>query len=189
EDMPSPKRRLSLLILVTGLVGDVPSHAGPIVWQLFGVTFSDGATASGTFTYDASSDLYSAWNITVTPGILTAYNYRPGIDSGFVGIHPAGQVDFVAFPPATPGRYVRLTFASALTNAGGIDLLRTNNSGYECNNCTTFRYITGGQVASVPEPSTLALVFAAFVLAALFRREDTPLRYRERENIRPYDNS
>jgi hypothetical protein len=86
-------------ILIAVLAASVPLHAGPIVWQLIGVSFSDGAHASGTFSYDAVSDNYSAWNIAVTSGILSAYTYRPGVDSGFVGIHPAGQVDFVAFPP------------------------------------------------------------------------------------------
>ena len=76
----------------------------------------------------------------------------------------------MAFPPATPGRYVRLTFSSPLTGAGGTDLLRTDNSGYECDNCSIRRYITGGVVASVPEPSNLTMIPIALAIAALLRR-------------------
>ena len=115
-------------LLFGGLsVPGAPLHASPLSWQLMGVTFSDGATASGTFTYDAAIDSYTDWNIAVTAGILPAYDYRPGVDAGFLGIHPAGQVDFVAFPPATTGRYVRLTFATPLADAGGVDLFCAGN--------------------------------------------------------------
>jgi hypothetical protein len=164
------QKHFGLFVFVAWLVMSVPLHATPIVWQLTGATFSDGATASGTFSYDATLDLYSAWNIVVTPGIFTAYDYTPGVDGGFVGIHPPGQVDFVAFPPATSGRFVRLAFSSALTGAGGTDLLRTDLSGYECDNCSIQRYITGGAVTSVPEPSNLTLVPAALAIAGLFKR-------------------
>jgi hypothetical protein len=152
----------------------IPLHSAPIAWQLVDVTFSDGATAAGVFTYDAVTDNYSDWNISVAAGILTAYNYRPGVDGGFLGIHPAGQVDFVAFPPTTFGRYIRLSFTNPLSASGPIDLLRSDNSGYECDNCGTLRYITSGSVSSVPEPPTLGLLpaivlFAGVLRGALFR--------------------
>lgn len=164
------KQGFGFFVFVAWLAASVPLHATPIVWQLAGVTFTDGATASGAFTYDAALDIYSAWNIVVTPGIFTAYNYQPGVDSGFLGLHSAGQVDFVATPPATSGRFVRLAFSSPLTGAGGTDLLRTDSSGWECNNCDVKRFITAGAVTSAPEPSNLMLVPAAIVIAGLLRR-------------------
>ena len=164
------KQGFGFFVFVAWLAASVPLQATPIVWQLAGVTFTDGATASGAFTYDAALDLYSAWNIRVTPGIFTAYNYRPGVDAGFLGIHPTGQVDFVAFPPATSGRFVRLTFSSPLTGAGGTDLLRTDNSGWECDNCGVHRFITAGAVTSIPEPSNLMLVPAAIAITGLLRK-------------------
>jgi hypothetical protein len=53
---------LSLGVLVTS----PPAYASPIVWTLEDVTFQDGATASGSFSYDATVDDYSAWNIFVS---------------------------------------------------------------------------------------------------------------------------
>src|SRR2546423_1702207 len=123
--MCTRKRCFGLLLFVACSVASAPLHAGPILWQLVGVTFNDSATASGTFTYDSVTDTYSAWNISVTPGIFTAYTYQPGVDSGFVGTHSASQVDFVAFPPATSGRFIHLAFASPLSGAGGTDPLLT----------------------------------------------------------------
>ena len=164
------KRCFWFALFVACSIASVPLYSSPIVWQLAGVTFGDGATAAGSFTYDAASDLYSAWNIHVTAGTLTAYHYQPGIDGGFLGIHPAGQVDFVAFPPTTSGRYVRLAFVSPLSDAGGFDLLRSDNSGFECDNCSTLRFITGGAVASVPEPSNLTLLTVAIGLVGLLKR-------------------
>jgi len=152
----------------------MPSHAATLTWNLVGVTFDDGATASGSFDYDADTDTYSAWDIDVTPGILSAYNYLPGVDSGFVGIHSAGQVDFVAFPPNTSGRYIRLVFDGALSNAGGtLDLLTANES-WECGNCNPMRFIREGQVSSqqVPEPATIVLLSSSLLLAGLYRRRN-----------------
>ncbi len=160
-------QRLWIFVFGAGLIASVPLRAQPIVWQLVGLTFSDGATASGTFAYDAASGLYDAWNISVTPGIFTAYDYQPGVDNGFLGVHSASQVDFVAFPASTSGRYMRLAFVSPLTSAGQTDLLRTDNSGYECNNCTIHRDISGGDVTSVPEPANLALASVALALAGV----------------------
>jgi hypothetical protein len=164
------KRHLVVFAAVAFFAASVPLRAAPITWQLGGVTFSDGATASGTFIYDASLDTYSAWNISVTAGIFTTFNYQLGVDGGFVGNHPAGQVDFVAFPSGTPGRYLRLAFSSPLTGRGGTHLLLTDHSGYECNNCSTFRYITGGAVSTitaVPEPPSITLISVALTLLGL----------------------
>ena len=36
----------------------------PLIWYLSGVEFTDGGTASGSFTYDADSNTYSNINIT-----------------------------------------------------------------------------------------------------------------------------
>jgi hypothetical protein len=152
-----------------------PVSANPIVWTLEGITFADGGTATGNFTYNAATDTYSNWNISVTAGpSFTAYTYQPVVDTGFLGIHSDLQVDFVAFPPATSGRYIRLTFVGPLTDAGGAITLRTDLSGYECNNCSVLRYITGGSVttapAAVPEPSTLVLSASGVLIGGLIKR-------------------
>jgi hypothetical protein len=90
--MRASKRCFAVFLFVAWAVASVPLHAAPIGWELFGVTFSDGASASGTFTYDAGVDLYSAWNIVVTPGILTAYDYQLGLMVGSWVSTPPGRL-------------------------------------------------------------------------------------------------
>lgn len=46
------------------------ASAQPTVYYLQNVTFSDGGTASGTFTYDATTNRYSNVNVTTTAGTV-----------------------------------------------------------------------------------------------------------------------
>ena len=46
----------------------ISGYAVPVVWTLNGVTFDDGGTASGSFTYDAGTDTYSAISMSTTAG-------------------------------------------------------------------------------------------------------------------------
>ena len=171
------RQGLVFVLFVVWLFATVPLHAAPITWQLVGVTLDDGATASGSFVFDADAfffpDRYSDWNIIVTSGIFSAYNYQSGVDFGFTSGFSPSAVSFVAAPPnSATGRYLHLSFSSPLTDAGGTILLGTDHSlidtsSFECNNCFTQRYITTGAVTSTPEPSNIGLVAATLAIASL----------------------
>ena len=65
----------SLLVLAT--FGEVAS-AAPLLWNLQGVTYDDGATAIGTFTPFDSSTGYTDWSIvTSAEGNFAAFTYTP----------------------------------------------------------------------------------------------------------------
>jgi hypothetical protein len=55
-----------------------------VVWQLHDFAFTDGATATGAFTWDETLHRPTAWNISTTAGCLprrptrTRFHRRPG---------------------------------------------------------------------------------------------------------------
>jgi hypothetical protein len=153
----------------------MPLHAG-VVWQMMGVTFDDGATASGSFAYAAATNTYSAWDISVTFGpAFPAYRYLPNVDGGIIGINNATTVDILAFSSTVASglRFVRLQFSVPLTDAGGTIPLVTNPTAYPFTSVerdTLRRFVTAGRITSIPEsltpePSSFTLVGAALALA------------------------
>lgn len=89
------------------------------------------------------------------------------------------MVDFVAFmaDPAS-GRYLRLSFESALTDAGGTINLALGGLSFDCSNCDDLTPILSGYVTSmsaVPEPETYAMMLAGLGLLgfAARRRKQT----------------
>ena len=55
------------------------AQAAPVLWTLNGVSFDDGSTASGSFVYDAATNLYSNVNIvtTATPSPVVPPHIAP----------------------------------------------------------------------------------------------------------------
>jgi hypothetical protein len=158
--------------IVTGLFGVAlgvglsfsliaPANAVPVTWDLTGVTFNDGGAASGSFVFDASTDTYSSWNITTSPGSLVTNsfdytNVNSALQSAFSGptslfVETSGNVDRLL-----------LVFVSALTDSGGVVSLRTSGGGFEIQlGGDQSRTISGGSVDSVvsatPLPAALPL--------------------------------
>ena len=146
------------------------AQATPRWWALFNLTFDDLAQGDGLFVYDDSNNQFSYWRISVSAAsFMPAYTYESGEPGNSVGIHNATQVDFVAFPPGQPSRYLRLAFASPLDQWRDISL-KSSGESYECDNCSNFRYVTSGHVASMPEPSTVVLMVAGVGLVGFMAR-------------------
>ena len=153
-------RVVLLALVLVGWAG--AAQAIPVTWNLQGVTFDDGASATGFFDFDADTNVYSNYQISVTAGgIFPAFIYEDA--NSFLGTNNAVFVDFVRDDFES---YITLAFDSALTNAGGfIDLTLRNfpavRGSFECNNCSVLREITAGAVttaaAAVPIPAPLTL--------------------------------
>jgi hypothetical protein len=166
------KQMAFLAAALLSVLAALPAHANPITWKLSGVTFDDGTTATGSFTIDWASKTWTAFDVATQDGKLPALDYTPG-NSGLY-FNGAGPNSFsIIDSPAH--RYITFSFDQALTALGSY-AINTSYS-WDCNNCGTFRRINGGNVtslspsASVPEPSSLALVLPAIGMIGLARRK------------------
>ncbi len=169
-------RKAALAVLALAFVAG-SADAFPVVWQLSGVTFADGGTASGSFVYDASTNTYSAVNITTTPGTTittgaTLQYVSPGVTPSATGFLSGAS----NAADLTGTRAFALFFAAPLTNAGGLVTLATSQEA-SCANATCgspaapARFTNAGAVngtaaSPVPAMAPWALAATALLLAA-----------------------
>lgn len=168
------ERIKALLLLASALIFPQASTASIVNWSLNGVTFSDGATASGNFDWNADSQSISNWNINVTSGVLSAFTYNPADSSAGAYLQAAGYEKTFLISVTGSTRVLRITPLAALTNDGGIIGINLNTFGggsgsVECFNCGPYRLITAGSLTSAsaipapaPEPATAALIGLGF---------------------------
>ena len=100
-------------------VSSVPASAGPMLWTLSGVTSDDGATATGSFDFDAATGQFSNILITIGGGSLAAdlegqYQYAE------LQFAEAGNIEFLMNPytyPFTGQPILQLQPASPMTTS------------------------------------------------------------------------
>jgi hypothetical protein len=139
------------------------AQATPVTWSVDQLSLTDGSTVSGGFTYDATLDLVSDINITLTtstpgsPYTLTNQFY-PTLGSVFFGFTETAAADY------TGQATLWIDVASALTDAGGSVPINLG-AGYGWGFCSVPSCTTAsnpgdlsGNLAAVPEPATLTLI-------------------------------
>lgn len=152
-----------ILVVLASLGLAAPAGAVPVTWTLQDVTFTDGGTATGSFVYDADTNIFSGLDITtsfyaafgsaVTYSISTALSNSTRFDA------------VLAFPLFGNPRFI-FDLVSPMTNAGGTINIALGfgdpdlegiciNS--DCSAAGSVRFITSGAITSVPEPATIAL--------------------------------
>lgn len=178
------------------LCGASLAGASPVTWQLSGVTFEDGASASGSFSYDAATDTVLAYSISVGKGAqpgfaaFSAFTYTASsamntclqIATGYRKCNTNDAANQLYLGSNDGSQFLQLYLQSALTGAGGTVQLLTSGNPQSYETAFTddyyFRVLTGGSVttvaeqANVPEPASLALISIAFtgMWGALRRR-------------------
>ena len=141
-------------------------HAAPLVWYLSGFTFTDGGTASGSFTYDADTGTYSAISITTTAGTTIPTGNSYNVTVAAIG---CGTPEVVCMLNSADGPdYIGdlgLTIAhvgTPLTNDGGTIAL-TFAREYTCENssCSSVvfpqRLLSTGSITTNPAASTYSV--------------------------------
>lgn len=164
------------------LLGTLACGAGAqasVVWTLNNFTFSDGGSASGSFTWDEVNNAATSWNIITTAGSqMSGHTY-----SSATGLFAANDTFDLLFFTDGPLQFrVGLTDLNDLdTPVAALNLFsqiqgQTGNEGYlECDNCSPYRAGNAGaylsaDVVTIPEPTTLMLVgLACFGLVGTSR--------------------
>ena len=158
------------LVFVSILVASAACASADTTWNLVGVNFSDGATATGFFTVDSGFDALTNWDITVSGSDISGADFHYTFaDSNYYDISPT-EVGLASSPFV---EYMLFLLPVGMTNAGGTLDLATGDS-VDCNSVGVCGGLVGGEVTagSVPEPASI-LTFAcgAFILGlALYRR-------------------
>jgi len=123
------------------------------VFNLNGVTFDDGGTATGSFTTNDARDTLISYDITTSPGTGIGFEYTPlNSESSSTSLPTILVLDAPTVQNAA--NILELTFTN-LTAAGSPIKLGENDSFEQTDSAR--RVVTGGEVvaAAVPEPASL----------------------------------
>lgn len=158
----------------TFLFGATTANATPITWTLQDFVFNDGGVATGTFVYDADTNMTTNIAITTTAGSI-----RGGNTYGVATVNSGASLfDALDTFPVQVGVTPRLIFnlASPMTNAGGTIAignpfrLEVTCAVANCGAGSQGRSIvTGSITANAPEPTAI-LLFATAAAGLLARR-------------------
>jgi len=155
---------IALLLAVCAPAAD----AAPITWSLSGITFTDGGTATGSFSYDPDASTVGTIAVTTSTGtsftgatyaaLPAAAPYQPS--PSYLYFVPGGLSDLTGAPllllefdlnlSDTPGPRLLTTTEYACDDADCLNVtgvLRTTDTGF----------VTSAIEHAVPEPAPLAL--------------------------------
>jgi len=157
--MNAVRNAARFLILATIVLGFATSASAQVTWTLNDVTFTNGNTATGTFTTNAAVNDFLSFSITVTGSDSSAAFTATQMDAGALP-------DIVGFANSDFSKYVALFTASALTNAGGIiPLVNTPNQSVDCPGCGVLVLNSDTELIGVtPEPSTAGFMLVGLAL-------------------------
>jgi hypothetical protein len=156
-----------------GIIGlcllSMSASAVPVTWTLNNVAFNDGATASGSFTYDADTNTYSSISVATTAGSVLGGQGFAGLltdigpDASRLGMAPTPSTTVAGLP------ILLFRFDTALTNAGGTSnlTLGTYSPFFPAQGSYEAVCVQSGICGSPIPLSNIRLVTAGSVIAAV----------------------
>ena len=169
-----PMRTLLSLLLTIALCSATTAVAAPLTWQLDGVAFDDGITATGSFTYDAVNNVFSGGSISTGGGggvpALSFNNLIPQFSGdglhfavfesrGTVGAEEVAQLQLIV-PLASlvsPGPAGLLPFSSSFNAPSFRRWIDVGFAADSYSELTSGRLVLAGS-APMPIPSVLWLM-------------------------------
>jgi PEP-CTERM motif len=162
------RHMIALGVLASALTFAPSATADSVTWTLTNLTFADGATATGSFVYDASTNTVTSIDITTSTGTTLEGAIYTALDPGYgpysfdmAFVTTAGLSDYTG----TPALEFQSLGDVPLTNAGGVVPVDVNEficSDAVCDTAAELRgTLEGGTLVGVvntPEPSSLALL-------------------------------
>jgi hypothetical protein len=149
-----------------------PAEAAALKWTLQGVTFNDGGTATGSFSFDADTNTLSEVDISTflsNGDLLANYVSGAGNANGFLS---AITTPFPTF------KALFVSFSSPLTNLGGeVALQQAPAEIAFANNSLLFRSISSGSISAnagatpIPTPALLPGLVGLGVSVARKRKQ------------------
>jgi len=170
---------MKLIVIVCGLFLGVMAQAAPVTWTINNAAMNDGGVVTGSFDYDAVTDVMSNVNI-----VSTTYNdsfliNSSNIDSGgycsieVCGLHAVGWVASTESPNII--RDFGFYLDAPLTNAGGSIAINTlydvryNNVTFDLDE-RNLLYPTTATITAVPIPAAVWLFGSALAGMGWIRR-------------------
>ncbi len=165
----------SATLMATMALTSQAAQAAAVTWTLDNVIFYDGGTASGSFTFDAATNTYTAWSITTTATTNAAadggypLNGATYTTNTLTGASSSSYLNPYGLTVKTAGGAdsLSLVFNSVLTGAGGTIALKTGseNAGFGFES----RSLESGSVSAVPLPGALPMFVAGLGILGLVR--------------------
>jgi hypothetical protein len=168
------------MVLIFLLLGMATANAVPVTWVLNGVTFDDGNMATGSFVYDADTDLYidvsisTLFDYQIIPTHYNEVSAWPGdLDNTTLSLYKEEFEEITAYQDL-----IFLYFDQALSNAGGT----VGVTGWESSATTVglsqassadHDIVSGTVVSAVPVPAAVWLFGSALAGLGWMRRKPT----------------
>lgn len=159
------------------LVASSLAQAVAVTWVLEDVSFSDGTTVTGFFTLDSDAiGVLGDFSLVTESGLRSGFVYTP--DSVTFS-----QVNMNGVIVATPDDVLQLWITGSLFDQNALPTVPApslvlngaatipSSSEHDFGSAGNIRYVAGGSIVAVPEPSRFAMLVAGIGLLLLgYRR-------------------